>query len=225
MTSSNNKKHTNYGNDPNTIHIKQGTEFIETEMLYLDFLPFYKFIEDKENRIMKKQLIFLLLMLSSFMLAAQAPVGDVEIKDEGEGPFDQLIIRGATLINSTGAPPIGPVDIIIEDNIIKNIKTVGYPGVPIDTAGRTKLKPGGKEIDAEGKYILPGFVDMHGHIGGRWQGAGGEYVFKLWMAHGITTIRDPSCGNGLDWVLKHKELSNQNKITAPRIQAYTKIRN
>ena len=27
---------------------------------------------------------------------------------------DQLILRGATLINSTGAPPIGPVDIVIE---------------------------------------------------------------------------------------------------------------
>ena len=170
---------------------------------------------------MKKQFLFIVMMLTYFALAAQAPVGDVEIKQEGEGPFNQLIIRGATLINSTGAPPIGPVDIIIEENIIKNIKTVGYPGVPIDTAGRTKLKPGGKEIDAEGKYVLPGFVDMHGHIGGRWQGAGGEYVFKLWMAHGITTIRDPSCGNGLDWVLKHKKLSEENKITAPRIQAYT----
>ena len=34
--------------------------------------------------------------------------------------YDQLILRGATLINSTGAPPIGPVDIVIENNIIKN---------------------------------------------------------------------------------------------------------
>ena len=31
---------------------------------------------------------------------------------------NQLILRGATLINSTGAPPIGPVDIVIEKNII-----------------------------------------------------------------------------------------------------------
>jgi hypothetical protein len=48
-----------------------------------------------------------------------------------------------------------------------------------------------------------------------------EYVFKLWMAHGITTIRDPSCGNGLSWVLDEKKLSAENKITAPRIFAYT----
>ena len=42
-----------------------------------------------------------------------------------------------------------------------------------------------------------------------------------WMAHGITTIRDPSCGNGLDWVLDQKQKSQQNLITAPRIYAYT----
>jgi hypothetical protein len=137
------------------------------------------------------------------------------------GPYSQLIIRGVTLINSTGAPPIGPVDIVIENNIIKDIQTVGYPGVAIDSSRRPALKAGGHEIDAEGQYVLPGFVDMHGHIGGRWQGAGAEYVFKLWMAHGVTTIREPSCGNGLDWVLKHKKLSEENAITAPRIEAYT----
>jgi len=155
------------------------------------------------------------------MLTAHAQVEESPIVQEGEGPFNQMIIRGATMINSTGAPPIGPVDIVIENNTIVDIKTVGYPGVEIDSSRRPELKSGGHEIDAHGQYILPGFVDMHGHIGGRWQGADAEYVFKLWMGHGITTIRDPSCGNGLDWVLKHKKLSEQNKITAPRIEAYT----
>jgi hypothetical protein len=41
------------------------------------------------------------------------------------------------------------------------------------------------------------------------------------MGHGITTIRDPACGNGLDWVLEHKKRSEANEITAPRIMAYT----
>ena len=35
-----------------------------------------------------------------------------------EGPFDQLIVRGITLINGNGAPPIGPVDIEVKNNII-----------------------------------------------------------------------------------------------------------
>jgi hypothetical protein len=132
-----------------------------------------------------------------------------------------LIIRGATLINGNGAPPIGPVDVVVENNVIKQVRNVGYPGVPIDPKSRPQLKAGGKEIQAEGMYLLPGFVDMHGHIGGRAQGADAEYVFKLWMGHGITTIRDPSAGNGLDWVLDQKQRSLNNQITAPRILAYT----
>ena len=140
--------------------------------------------------------------------------------DHSEGPFDQLIIRGATLINGNGAPPTGPVDIVIEGNRISAIKVVGYPGVEIDQAKRPTLEKGGKEIEAQGMYVLPGFIDMHGHIGGEAQGAESDYVFRLWMAHGITTVREPS-GRGIDYALNLKKLSSQNKITAPRIVSYT----
>ncbi|MCZ6756891.1 MAG: hypothetical protein O7C39_01285, partial [Bacteroidetes bacterium] len=34
-------------------------------------------------------------------------------EDEGEGPFERLIIRGVTVIDGTGAPPRGPVDLVI----------------------------------------------------------------------------------------------------------------
>ena len=53
-----------------------------------------------------------------------------------QGPYEQLIIRGATLINGDGSPPRGPVDIVIEKNIIKKISFVGYPGVKIDSTKR-----------------------------------------------------------------------------------------
>ena len=160
-----------------------------------------------------------MFLLASFFCMAQIPKAPE--KKEGEGPWDQLIIRGVILINSTGAPPIGPMDIVVEKNRIVNIVNVGAPGVPIVASKRPVLKPGGKELLTEGMYLLPGFVDMHGHIGGKEQGTPAEYVFKLWMAHGITTIRDPLCGNGLDWVLDEKKKSEQNLITAPRIKAYT----
>jgi imidazolonepropionase-like amidohydrolase len=143
-----------------------------------------------------------------------------EIK-EGDGPWNQLIIRGVTLVDGTGAPPVGPVDIVVEKNRIKEIRIVGSPGISIENANRPKLMAGGKELNCEGMYLFPGFIDMHGHIGGVVQGTPAEYVFKLWMAHGITTIRDPSAGNGLDWTLEEKKLSAENKITAPRIFAYT----
>jgi hypothetical protein len=168
---------------------------------------------------MKKILLFLCLQSLVFTLCAQITKAP-EVK-EGDGPYTQLIIRGVTLINGTGAPPLGPMDIVIENNRIVQIQGVGSPGLPINQNRRPALKAGGKELNCEGMYALPGLIDMHGHIGGTAQGTPAEYVFKLWMAHGITTIRDPSAGNGLEWVLEHKRKSAANTITAPRIFAYT----
>ncbi len=139
---------------------------------------------------------------------------------EGDGPFSQLIIRGVTLINGNGAPPQGPIDIVVENNIIKNIQVVGYPGVKIDSSKRPQLKPGGKELDCVGMYILPGFIDMHTHIGGVAQGAEPDYVFKLWLAHGVTTVREVG-GRSIDWSLDLKNKSAKNEIIAPRIFTYT----
>ncbi|HEV7668310.1 MAG TPA: amidohydrolase family protein [Thermoanaerobaculia bacterium] len=140
--------------------------------------------------------------------------------DEGAGPYDRLILRGATLIDGTGAPPVGPVDIVIEKNRISDVQIVGSPGVAIDPEKRPKAKPGDQEMDLSGMYVLPGFVDMHGHIGGTEQGTPAEYVYKLWLGHGITTIRDPGSGNGIDWVLSEQARSAKNEIVAPRIHPY-----
>jgi Amidohydrolase family len=172
-------------------------------------------------------------------LLAQAPSSEAPSKDaakpkkpdsiepapnrpagEGEGPFERLILRGVTVIDGTGAPPYGPADVVIEKNRIVRIASVGSPGAPIDPEDRPKGNDQTKEYDFSGLYVLPGFVDLHGHIGGTEQGTPAEYVFKLWLGHGITTVRDPGSGNGLEWVLNEKARSQNNEITAPRIAAY-----
>jgi len=140
--------------------------------------------------------------------------------NEGEGPFERLIIRGATVIDGTGAPPVGPVDIVIEGNRIREVRSVGYPGLPIRPERRPQNAT--REIDAHGMYVLPGFVDLHAHIGGVPQGTPAEYVYKLWLAHGVTTIRDPGSGNGVDWTLRERERSARNEIVAPRIFVYVR---
>ncbi len=151
------------------------------------------------------------------------PAIDAPDRTEGEGPFSRLVIRGATLIDGTGAPPLGPVDIVIEKDRIVEVRTVGAPGAPI----RAERRPaaGDREIDAEGMYVLPGFIDGHAHIATPQHGTVGEmlpaeYVFKLWMAHGVTSVREVGSGNGLRWTLAHRARSAANAITAPRIYAY-----
>ena len=136
---------------------------------------------------------------------------------EGEGPFERLIIRGATLIDGTGAPPIGPVDIVIENNRITKIKSVGYPGLAIDEGKRPTDAT--YEIDAHGSYVMPGIIDMHTHTGGTTKAPEAEYSYKLWMGHGITTVRGVPSGS-LEFSLAEKERSARNETVAPRIFSY-----
>src|SRR5882762_10252726 len=106
--------------------------------------------------------IFLLFFLSStFSTLAQTDATTVKKAPEvteGIGPFAQLIIRGVTLIDGTGAPPVGPVDIVVRQNRIIRIETVGYPGVAIKQERRPRLEEGGKELDCSGMYLMPGFI-------------------------------------------------------------------
>ncbi len=138
-------------------------------------------------------------------------------KDEGKGPYKRLIIRGGIVIDGTGAPPRGPMDIVIENNKIVKVQNVGYPGIPINESKRPQK--GDYEIDAAGMYILPGFVDLHIHSGNQFKAPDAEYTYKLWMAHGITTVRGVALGP-MEWSLKEKERSAKNEIVAPRIYVY-----
>jgi imidazolonepropionase-like amidohydrolase len=166
---------------------------------------------------MSKLLTVMLILLAAPLYSAPQSAPD---RTQGEGPYDRLILRGVTLINGEGAPAIGPMDVVIEGRRIASITSVGYPGVPILDQGRPEAGENDRVLELEGHYLLPGFVDLHAHFGGDEQGVPAEYVAKLWMAHGITTIREPGSFNGLDWVQRHQKRSAANAITAPRIVPY-----
>jgi imidazolonepropionase-like amidohydrolase len=173
----------------------------------------------------------LLAMASSRALRAQTPIqtnpaaalqrdplnpAPNRAAGEGFGPYRTMVIRGAILIDGSGAPPHGPVDIIVEGNRITGIRGAGTPGVPL----RPNRQPQADyEIDASGMYVMPGFVDLHVHAGGAPKNADAEYAYKLWMAHGVTTVRGvPMSDHKL--TVKEKERSARNEIVAPRIFNY-----
>lgn len=163
-----------------------------------------------------------LVILYSLLLclpAWSAPDGAPD-RVRGEGPFERLILRGVTVISGEGAPPVGPMDVVIEGDRIAALRNVGYPGVPVDEERRPRAREGDRVLDLDGHFLLPGFIDMHAHFGGDDQGVPAEYVAKLWLAHGITTIREPGSFNGLGWVQEHQRRSAQNRIAAPHIVPY-----
>jgi hypothetical protein len=135
---------------------------------------------------------------------------------EGEGPFERLIIRNATVIDGTGAPPRGPVDVVVEGNRIKALFAVDAAAGDMRSTDRPQNAS--REIDATGMYVLPGFVDLHLHSGDIPKTPEAEYVYKLWMAHGVTAGRGvPFASPGFSE--SEKARSAKNEITAPRTSA------
>ena len=95
--------------------------------------------------------------------AGQPPLATATVRDRGDGPYRRLVLRGATVIDGTGAPPIGPTDVVIEDGRIVQMKKVGASLSTIKESARPA--GGDREIDCHGKYLTPGFVDCHAHAG------------------------------------------------------------
>lgn len=162
-------------------------------------------------------------MVAGFAKKGLGQVVPATTNDRGRGPFQRLVLRGATVIDGTGAPPWGPADVVIEGERIVEIAAVGVPGLPINPMRRPAS--GDHEIDCTGKFITPGFVDCHAHVGTPFHGENGQmlpadYAYKLWLAHGVTSVREAGCMNGLAWTCEQKLASSQNRIAAPHLYAY-----
>jgi imidazolonepropionase-like amidohydrolase len=136
---------------------------------------------------------------------------------EGEGPFERLVIRNATVIDGSGAPARGPMDVVIEGNRIAAVVKTEYIAGDMRPADRPEQAS--KEIDATGMYVLPGFVDLHVHSGDIPKTPEVEYVYKLWMAHGITSVRGVPFASP-EFSESEKGRSARNEITAPRMFTY-----
>lgn len=150
-----------------------------------------------------------------------ADVGGVDtVRARGQGPYERLLIRGATLVDGTGAPPRGPVDVVVEGDRIADVRVRAAPDMPDEQTGAAEGGPQTRVIDARGMYLLPGFVDLHGHLHGGRAWTPPSYVWKLWLAHGVTTVRDPGSGSGLAWTARIAERSAAGEIPAPHVRPY-----
>ena len=136
---------------------------------------------------------------------------------EGTGPYKKMVIRSVTLIDGTGGPPLSPMDIVIEGNKITAVRQAGWPGMT-QPANR-EPRDAEFEIDGKGMYVMPGFVDTHVHGSTRGKAPDLSYSYKLWLAHGVTTVRGVSLSSAAV-SSSEKNRSAANEIAAPRIINY-----
>lgn len=165
--------------------------------------------------------IILLAVLAS-TLAAQPVSGK---------RYNRMIIRNAMIVNGNGTPASGPADITIEGSRIASITWLdpvarsGGPNVS-GTGTPSSAASADVEIDATGKYVLPGLINAHAHVhderGGVPQPL--EYEFKIWLASGITSVREVG-HNDVRALLQLRDKSRLNSIEAPRIFVYARFSN
>lgn len=117
-------------------------------------------------------------------------------------------IRNAMVVEGAGTPAFGPADVLIQNNRIARV------GRRIETV------PDARVIDGTGRWVLPGFVNMHGHLHHERAGIPmpRDYVLKLWLAAGITTVRD--VGSDFARTKAAREESAAGRIEAPRLFLY-----
>lgn len=92
---------------------------------------------------------------------------------------------GATLIDGTASPPVSNAVIIVEAGRISAVGTAQQVEIP-NTATR---------VDISGRYVIPGLINAHGHVGDTKGLQSGQYSeanvldqLRLYARYGITTV-------------------------------------
>ncbi|HRI80764.1 MAG TPA: hypothetical protein PLR06_14635, partial [Cyclobacteriaceae bacterium] len=98
---------------------------------------------------------------------------------------DILVFTGATLIDGTGVEPVADAVMIIENG---KISAVGK-------RAEIKIPDGAEIVDVSGKFIMPGIINTHGHVGDVKGIEGGHYSkqnleenLALYARYGVTTV-------------------------------------
>ena len=158
-----------------------------------------------------------LLALALVPLRAQAPTASIGQR------YGRLQLLNVFVIDGMGNPLRGPLDLTIEGSKILSVqpsRPSEFSGSQLSTA--PAARPADRVIDGTGMYVMPGIIDMHGHV----QFSRGntpmprDYVYKLWLSHGITTVREPGSSEGIDTIVAHARLSDENRINAPTLIPY-----
>ncbi len=122
-------------------------------------------------------------------------------------PTSITVINGARVVTMKGDEVIENARIVVKGNRITNIGKEADITIPT----------GATVIDATGKTIIPGLVDVH------WHGGMAEdeiipqqsWINYASLAFGVTTIHDPS--NNTTDIFTHSEMQRAGLVVGPRI--------
>lgn len=104
------------------------------------------------------------LVLASLLLVSCKP-----------GANNGVALVGATLIDGTGGPALPDAAVVIRGGRIESVGTRSGFQLPKKT----------REVDVSGRWIIPGLIDAHAHLG-----PSASWARPRYLAWGVTTLRD-----------------------------------
>jgi len=153
--------------------------------------------------------VFVLILLMARPLVIGSPDQAQPAKaPEHAKQYSRLLIRNAMVIYGNAEPPFGPADMAIENGLIAGVGRLPRDWVP------------DAEIDASGKYVMPGIINGHIHLQDERAGIPQpiQYELNLYLAAGATTVRD--VGSDWDKAREWRAQSAAHTLVAPRILLY-----
>jgi cytosine/adenosine deaminase-related metal-dependent hydrolase len=141
---------------------------------------------------MAKTVVLLALFCSTgFLPAAEAPATQ-----------RATIIRDVTIIDATGSAPQPAMTLVIRGERIADIGKASDVAVPESA----------QVIDGQGKFLIPGLWDMHGHLTDAGEGALAQLI-----ENGVTGVRD--LGGDLELVQRWRREITEGRRIGPHIVA------
>ena len=150
---------------------------------------------------MKKINLFFLVIIALIISCNKLKRPNLIVSDQA------ILIHSGNIINVNDGSISYDKAILIDSGMIKSI------------GNYTTLKSlvlSKNEIDATDKFIIPGLWDMHIHLEGQDLVEDNEALLPVFIAYGITTVRDMASDLG-EQVLKWRKEIKQNKLLGPQI--------
>ena len=116
-----------------------------------------------------------------------------------------LAIRDVTLWDGTGGPPSPHRTVIVRGERIEEI----------GSADEVTIPKGSTLVDGSGRFLMPGLVDSHVHA--LWDPSVASAFFPLFVANGVTTVRD--MGGLLDLLPITRAQLADGSLLGPRLIA------
>lgn len=124
-----------------------------------------------------------------------------------DSPKGLIAFTNARIITMEGDEVVENGAVVVEENRIKAVGRMADIQIP----------SGAKIIDCSGKTIMPGMIDVHGHLGNFRYGISPQKQWEYYanLAYGVTTAHDPSSNS--EMIFAHSEMIKAGVMTGPRL--------